>query len=98
MTHKDPPRLLEGPLATGGRLGEALRAARADGPTPTEIAALAARLPLALPGSGGGTAGTPPASPTGGGAVTPVATAAPPSVLSGALIGAAVGVLVAAGG
>jgi hypothetical protein len=79
MNDHDPRPLVEGSDAHE-TLREALGAARADVPSADRLAALAARLPLGSPAPG---------------KIGP-ATAAPaaPSVLSGALVGAALGVVV----
>ncbi|WP_049949504.1 hypothetical protein [Sorangium cellulosum] len=76
------------------RLG--LEAARRDGPDEVRLARLAARLPLGGPGPSGGPAAPSggPAAPSGGhvrGLLAPAVDAAPPTVLSGLAIGAAVG-------
>jgi hypothetical protein len=82
MNDHDPRPLVEGSDASEA-LREALAAARADMPRADRLAALAARLPLGAP---------PPAAP---GKVAPGnAAPAAPSVLSGALLGAALGVVV----
>jgi hypothetical protein len=69
-------------------LRDAMTSARADVPDAAQLARLAARLPLGAPPPGGSGA---PATPA-------VTVTAPPSVLSGALVGAALGVLVAGAG
>jgi hypothetical protein len=85
MNDHDPRPLVEVSDAPEA-LREALAVARADAPSADRLAALAARLPLGAH------------LPPGPGKAGPGAAPAAPSVLSGALVGAALGVVVSGAG
>jgi hypothetical protein len=88
MKQDDPRRLLDPRSDAPPWLREALSAARDVGPDADDLARIAAGLPLGHGPTGSGEGGPPP----------PDAIAPPPSVLSGALVGAALGVVVSAVG
>ncbi|WP_437532014.1 hypothetical protein WME79_03800 [Sorangium sp. So ce726] len=104
---KDPPRLSDASSGTTGAVRAVLRAGQRELPGPSELARLAARLPLGpLPPSGGSPPGASPpagapqvASPPPSPPVAPghLAAAAGPSVISSALLGALLGLGVVGG-
>jgi hypothetical protein len=86
---EEPARLLDPDADTPAPLRDALDAGRAELPDAARLARLAARLPLGGPPS----PPSPPAPPP----AAPLAPAAAPSVLSGALVGAALALAVVGG-
>jgi hypothetical protein len=93
---QDPPRLLDS-LSGSDPVKIALDAARGDGPSADQLTRLAGKLPLGLPTGGGGGGGklVIKGAIHGASVSAPIATGAP--ILSGALLGAVLGIAVVGG-